>query len=183
MIEKIKTDYTISSLKANLFALPVVFLTIIFLYIPYIMIWDLSLLLSAAYSPFMELRFFLPAFVILAFLHEVIHWLAFRFIGKIDPSHLKIGFQWKTITPYAHCDIAMKTSAYRVSLILPALLLGIIPSVVALVFGIPWLMIYGMIFTVVSGGDFIILWLIRKVKKDQLLQDHPSRCGCKISST
>ena len=175
-----KLDFTISSLQANLYAIPLAILIIAVLYIPFILIWGLSPLVSAVYSPFLKLQIFLPVFVLLALLHEIIHWLAFRFAGKIDHSHLKIGFQWKTLTPYAHCDAAMKASAYRISLILPALILGIIPSIVALISGISWLLIYGIIFSIVGGGDFIILWLIRKVKKDQLLQDHPSRCGCEM---
>ncbi|MFC1898261.1 DUF3267 domain-containing protein [Candidatus Cloacimonadota bacterium] len=129
------------------------------------------------------MQIFLPAFIVLAFLHEAIHWLSFRIFGKVKPKYCRLGFQWKTITPYAHCSVPMKANVYRISLILPALLVGIIPSIIAIIFGFPWLLIYGIIFTITGGGDFIILWLIRNVKKDQLLQDHPSRCGCEVISS
>jgi len=178
-MKDIETNFTITSLQANLYAIPLAIFIIAALYIPFILIWSVTPLMKVLYSPFISLKVFLPVFILLALLYEIIHWLAFRWAGKIDATHLKIGFQWKTLTPYAHCDASMPAYAYRISLILPALLLGIIPSIVALIFGISWLLIYGIIFTIVGGGDFIILWLIRKVKKDQLLQDHPSRCGCK----
>ncbi len=164
-MNNLKTNFTISSLQANLYAIPLAIFIVAALYIPFILVWGISPLMKALYSPYLSLQVFLPVFILLALLHEIIHWLAFRLAGKIGPSHLKIGFQWKTLTPYAHCDAAMKASAYRISLILPALLLGIIPSIVALIFGVSWLLIYGIIFTIVGGGDFIILWLIRKVKK------------------
>ncbi|MDO9576523.1 MAG: DUF3267 domain-containing protein [Candidatus Cloacimonadales bacterium] len=131
-------------------------------------------------SPFMKLQVFLPVFIVLAYLHEAIHWLAFSIFGKVDSKHCRLGFQWKTLTPYAHCSVPLKASVYRISLILPALLLGIIPSIVAIIFGFSWLLVYGIVFTITGGGDFIILWLIRKVEKNQLLQDHHTRCGCEV---
>lgn len=137
-------------------------------------------IISALSSPFLKLQVFLPVFLILAFLHEAIHWFAFRIFGKVDSKHCRLGFQWKTITPYAHCSIPMKADVYRISLILPGLLLGIIPSIISIIFSFSWLLIYGIIFTIVSGGDFIILWLIRKIKNDQFVQDHPTRCGCTV---
>ncbi|RLC53055.1 MAG: hypothetical protein DRI23_01355, partial [Candidatus Cloacimonadota bacterium] len=79
-----KLDFTISSLQANLYAIPLAILIIAVLYIPFILIWGLSPLVSAVYSPFLKLQIFLPVFVLLALLHEIIHWLAFRFAGKID---------------------------------------------------------------------------------------------------
>jgi len=177
---KSQCNYTISSLKANLIAIPVS-IAILFLFIlVYMLIWEGFSVIAALNSTYLKFQVFLPVFIILVFLHEAIHWLSFRIVGKIASEHCRLGFQWKTITPFAHCTVPMPASAYKISLILPALILGIIPSLTALAFGIPWLLIYGILFTITGGGDFIILWLIRKVNKGQLLQDHPTRCGCEI---
>jgi hypothetical protein len=88
--------------------------------------------------------------------------------------------KWKILTPYAHCKIPLKASVYRIALLLPAILLGIIPAIIAIIFGISWLLLYGILFTVLAGGDLLIFWIIRKVKSDELVEDHPERCGCFI---
>ncbi len=59
-----------------------------------------------------------------------------------------------------------------------AILLGIIPALVALITGKGWLLIYGTLFTVLAGGDLLVFWLIRKVRSSELVKDHPERCGC-----
>ena len=42
------------------------------------------------------------------------------------------------------------------------------------------IMIFGLLFTLASGGDLLILWLIRKVKPGEFVQDHPTRAGCYV---
>ena len=39
-------------------------------------------------------------------------------------------------------------------------------------------MAYGLFFTLAAGGDFLVAWMIRKQKKEDLIQDHPDRIGC-----
>ena len=87
---------------------------------------------------------------------------------------------WSFLTPYCHCSEPLLMKPYRIGSILPALVLGIIPSFIAMVTGNLALMIFGFFFTFSAGGDFLILWLIRKEPSNALVLDHPDKIGCVI---
>ena len=58
--------------------------------------------------------------------------------------------------------------------ITPAIILGFIPSILAILIGDLRILIFGMFFIMAAGGDFLIINLIRKENSDDLIQDHPS---------
>ena len=173
-----KVDHSISMLKANLYSLPLVIVLIVLLTGSFLFIWGKQQLLSSFPIIYLNLKIFIPVLIIGAVLHEVLHALSFLIIGKVPAENVKLGFQWKSLTPYAHCKIPVKASLYRISLLMPALLMGIIPWFVSLITGNGWLLVYAVIFTIVSGGDILTIWIIRKAKPNQLVQDHPYNCGC-----
>jgi len=173
-------DISISALKANLYAIPIILISIICLGVPFVLIWDWQTFTKGFLTIYLTLPYFILAFVLGAFLHEVLHALGFLIFGRLKFSQIKIGIIWKYITPYAHCRIPLKASIYRIALLLPAILLGICPALVALITKEGWLLIYGILFTVLAGGDLLIFWLIRKVRSKELVKDHPERCGCYI---
>lgn len=113
--------------------------------------------------------------------HEYTHGLAWMILGRKTRGAITFGFQLKTLTPYAHCKEPIDVSAYRWGAFMPGLLLGILPSTVALLIGSGVLLAFGQIFTVAAGGDFLILWLVRSVKKGVLVEDHPTRAGCWVA--
>ena len=173
-----KVDLSISMLKANLFSLPLVIGLIILLTESFLLIWGEQQLLSSFPIIYLNLEIFISVLIIGAILHEVLHALSFHIIGRVSIENVKLGFQWRSLTPYAHCKIPVKASLYRISLLIPALVMGIIPWFIALATGNGWLLVYAVIFTIVSGGDILTIWIIRKAKRNQLVQDHPHNCGC-----
>jgi len=175
-----KVDLSISMLKANLYSLPLVIGLIIFLTGPFLIIWGKQQLFFSFPIIYLNLKIIIPVLIIGAVLHEVLHALSFLIIGRVSAESVKLGFQWRSLTPYAHCKIPVKASLYRISLLMPALVMGIIPWIIALATGNGWLLVYAVIFTIVSGGDILTIWIIRKAKPNQLVQDHPSNCGCWI---
>ncbi|MGB8982049.1 MAG: DUF3267 domain-containing protein, partial [Anaerolineales bacterium] len=60
------------------------------------------------------------------------------------------------------------------------LILGILPYLVSLFTGNGCLFWFGLLNTAAAGGDFLILWLIRKVKSGRLVEDHPTHAGCYV---
>jgi hypothetical protein len=40
--------------------------------------------------------------------------------------------------------------------------------------------VYGVIFLIAAAGDFIVLWVLRGVPGDVLVEDHPTRAGCYV---
>jgi len=173
-------DLSISALSANLYAIPIVLISIICLVFPFILIWDWQTFTKGFLSIYIALPYFITAFVLGAFLHEILHAIGFLIFGKLTIKQVQIGIKWKYLTPFAHCMVPLKASVYRIALLLPAIILGIVPSLIAIITGKSWLLIYGTLFTILAGGDFLVFWIIRKVSSDKLVQDHPERCGCFI---
>jgi hypothetical protein len=173
-------DLSISTISANLFAIPIVVFLIICLACPFILIWDWHTFTLGFLSTYLALPYFIIVFIFGAFMHEVLHAIGFLIFGKLKYSQVQIGVKWKFLTPYAHCKVPLKASVYRIALLLPAILLGVIPSIIAYIFGIGWLLIYGILFTILAGGDILVFWIIRKVNNNELVKDHPEQCGCFI---
>lgn len=124
--------------------------------------------------------YFLPMFAIGIVLHELIHGLSWMFAGKLSFKQMKFGFQVKTLTPYAHCTVAIKKSAYIFGTIMPAIILGLVPFFISLANRNGWFLIVGVLFTFAAVGDFLIVWLIRTVQWNALVEDHPENAGCYV---
>jgi len=58
--------------------------------------------------------------------------------------------------------------------------LGLLPSLVGIVTGNAPIMLFGLFFTFAAGGDALVLWLIRKVDPNALVEDHPTNAGCYV---
>jgi hypothetical protein len=124
----------------------------------------------------------LPLFAFLLvigiFLHELIHLFAWAAFARKPLYAFKLGFQWAALTPYAHSKEPMDIFPYRIGAAAPGLLLGIIPWLISLFIGNLLLFFFGLAYTSAAGGDFLILWLLRHVKPNTLVEDHPSNAGC-----
>lgn len=112
--------------------------------------------------------------------HELIHGLTWVILGKKPFSVVKFGVQWRTLTPYAHLREPIDVTIYRIGGFMPGLILGILPYILSLVLGSGGLLWFSIIHTVAAGGDWIILWTLRHVKRGTRVEDHPSRAGCYV---
>jgi len=113
-------------------------------------------------------------------IHELIHMFCWALFANKPLSAFKLGFQWKSLTPYAHCKEPMDIQPYRIGSFAPGLLLGILPWIVSLFTGDVLLFFFGFLYTTAAGGDFLILWIIRNIKPNTLVEDHPINAGCYI---
>jgi hypothetical protein len=115
--------------------------------------------------------------------HELIHGISWVIFGHKPFSAIKFGFQWKTITPYAHLKEPVEVNAYRIGGFMPGFILGILPYILSLVLGDANLFWFSLVHTAAAGGDWLILWLIRNVKAGTLVEDHPTNAGCYVIET
>jgi hypothetical protein len=81
---------------------------------------------------------------------------------------------------YCHIDVPMKKRPYIIGAVMPLLLLGIIPTVVSIVIGSVFWLVFGVIFIVCAIGDIMIMWEIRNEPSDTLIYDHPTEAGCVV---
>ena len=131
---------------------------------------------------------FNPALLMIAIIlgiatHEIIHGLSWMVFGHKPLSVIKFGFQWKTLTPYAHLKEPVEVNVYRIGTFMPGFILGILPYVLSLLFNDGNLFWLGLVHTAGAGGDWLVLWLIRNVKSGTLVEDHPTNAGCYVLET
>jgi hypothetical protein len=112
--------------------------------------------------------------------HEALHALGFVVFGRATKGAIRFGFHWKALALYAHSDQPMSASAYRKSIVLPVVALGIVPCGMGLLFGMGGLYAYGVLMAVAASGDLLILWVIRRVPGSAFVLDHPARPGCYV---
>lgn len=174
-----KRDLSISMGKAYLSIFLIVGPLCILLILLYRALWGIGNLLEGL-SRLTDWRSIIPILLIGVPLHEIIHGLAWAYFGKKSPKCIRFGFQWRSLTPYAHCQVPIRAGAYRWGAGMPALLLGFLPYALGLIIGQGWFAAFGLLFILAAGGDLLVLWLIREVKREALVEDHPSRVGCVV---
>lgn len=119
-------------------------------------------------------------FVLGIVVHELIHGITWVRFAKNGFKSIKFGILWKMLTPYCHCMEPLKVRQYRIGAITPAIFLCFIPSIITLIVGNLGLLIFGIFFTMAAAGDFLVIQMISKEKRDDLVEDHPSEAGCYI---
>lgn len=142
---------------------------------PYILMWGLpevpfptSVAGALAFS---------AAFVLGVIFHELLHGLGHA-LGRATWSEVNFGMHWGALTPYAECRVPCPAFSYRLTLLLPGLLLGALPVAIGTLFE-EWLVVFfGFLMLVAAAGDLVILSLLAGVPGDAWVQDHPSRVGC-----
>ena len=181
-----KEKLTIDLVWANVFGILILIPIGLLFGLPFYFIWkpqlDIKQYLDSA-GPLGAGLGFLLIFEILIFgivLHELIHGIIWAKFAKEGFKSIKFGVLWEMLTPYCHCKEALNVRQYIIGAIAPAIILGIIPSIIAIMTGNLGLLIFGMLFTMAAGGDFLIINLIRKESSSDLVQDHPSEAGCFI---
>ena len=112
--------------------------------------------------------------------HELIHGISWMIFGRKPLSAIKFGFQWKSLTPYAHLKEPVEVNPYRIGAFMPGFVLGILPYFLSLASGDGNLFWFSLIHTSAAGGDWLILWLIRNVKSGIFVEDHPTNAGCYV---
>jgi hypothetical protein len=117
-------------------------------------------------------------FIVGVLLHEAIHGLVWALWGTKSFATIKFGMNIRALAPYAHATVPMKASAYRLGAISPALVLGLLPALAGVITGSLIALILGAIFLAAAAGDFLVLWMIRSVPANALVEDHPTRAGC-----
>ena len=158
-------DVSLSMGRANLIGLPlgvVAFLP--FLMIHYVLWGDLGVRHVADETGFTlsldvpQLPWWGGVVVVLIGLvtHEALHALGFYLFGKVNIATIRFGFNWRTITPFAHCSTVMSASAYKGAVLLPPIVLGFVPGIFGIALGVVWFTAWGSLFTAVAVGDLLV---------------------------
>lgn len=183
----IEKKLTIDLKKANIYSLKILLYSCVVFLIPYVFLWQYQFSFenfSRTFKRLIEKYTFLSGFIPLFFmvlgivLHELIHGLTFLPFCKDGFKSIKFGFLKQYLTPYCHCKEPLKLKYYRIGVIMPAIILGFLPSVWAIITGNFYLLCFGIFFIMGAAGDFMILMILKNENPEDLVLDHPSEAGC-----
>jgi hypothetical protein len=169
-------EYTMSAEKANLYALLFFLPVALLMIIPYFLLHKFDKDMIGHFKGTDAVWFIMALFTGIL-VHEAIHGL---FLGYFSPSGYKsisFGVHWKMLTPYCHCSDALQAKHYRIGLMMPLVLLGLLPFGIAMTTGHVGIFLFSIIFTLSAGGDMLIFWLMRKIKSTTIVKDHPHKIG------
>jgi hypothetical protein len=183
--EYIEEEITIAGKSANTKAFYLMLPLIIMTLTPFYLIWIDQLTMEAVRS-FIEStkswHGYGTALIILVFIagiiaHEFIHGVTWALYAKRGIRSINFGIVWKELTPYSHCKEVMKVRYYRIGIVMPAIILGFLPTLVSYLTGNFWFAIFGALFTAAAAGDFMILNMIKNERDNDLVRDHPEKIG------
>ena len=181
----VRTDRTISLKKANtvgnLTILPIMAVIVII----YILVNGVNFTYKTSTAQFGDMAFVwvmvsFAATMVCFFVHELIHGLCWSMGAKNGWKDIELGFIAKLLTPYCTCSSPIDKKIYLFGSMMPMTVLGIIPSIVAIILGNPFILLFGFIHTFGGAGDILISGMILKDKikgKDAKIYDHPYDCG------
>ena len=124
------------------------------------------------------LLFFL--FLVAIILHELIHGVCFACSNFHGWKAIHFGFNMNVFAPYCNCRELLSKKAYIISLVMPTVLLGFIPCVVASILGCSFLFLLGLFMIMAGGGDFLFFYSLLGIdSKNQKISilDHPYKAG------
>ena len=182
-------EYILSGRKVNLYGLLFIVPVLLLAGVPYIIIWyDFGGSWQEGFLPIIyrnqvilqqaiDLKWWL-LLVLLAgiVLHELIHGVCMALSARKGWKSVSFGFNAKAIAPYAHCKEPLSIGAYRLSLVMPGILLGDIPALISWFTGNILFLFFGILFYWAAAGDIIILWMSRNITGG-MVQDHPDKIG------
>jgi len=167
--------------RANLTGLPLFLVMMAAAVLPYVRIHGFPAFMLGVHG-FTDLLVIIPWIIAGTLAHEALHGLGWIAAGRRSFRSVKFGFHWKTLTPYAHFTEPITARAYRIGIVLPGIVVGLLPALAGYAFRDPRLILFGGLFLGGAAGDVLGLWATRKIPPATLVLDHPSRVGCTVCS-
>lgn len=141
-------------------------------------------LFSGGFTPgvdrIVKLAIFLVLLFVLTAVHEFLHGITWAMFAEKGWKSLAFGFVAQYMTPYCSCDSALKKWQYILGSIMPTLILGVIPAVVAIATGSAAVFVMAAIMIFGGGGDLTVILKILRFKaegREVLYIDHPWKVG------
>jgi hypothetical protein len=173
-------ERTIAPATAMMIAVAMIPLAMILLIIPFQLRWNAFAPRLPGERGLLVLIGLLAGLLAGLLLHEMVHLLGYRWLGRVAPGVAKLSFGRAALAPQIRCDQPVPAGVYRRILLLPGVVLGIVPGLVAITVGSWMLLIWAVWMTVAAGGDVAGLWAMRGVPADTPVLSHPSRVGCQL---
>lgn len=117
-------------------------------------------------------------FVLIAIVvHELIHGLTWAIFAPRGLRSIKFGIMKKYLNPYCHCSDPLPRNGYVLGALMPGIVTGLIPAIVALAIGSFSLLVFSIIMISMASGDLMITLLALKEDPRCIIYDHPTEPG------
>ena len=169
-----RRDLTVGMDKANKFAF--------LLLIPLVVVgFGLYYLVNRriAFTEFNPL-IFVVAIVALTVVHELIHGVCWSFFTPHGFKDIEFGIMKSSLTPYCACLVPLKKPQHVFGTVMPLILLGILPMIVAIAIGNVDLLFIGIVMADGAAGDILIIRMLLGYKSSAneiVYMDHPTEAG------
>jgi len=120
---------------------------------------------------------FIMTLIVAIFIHELIHGICFFLFAKSGFKAVRFGIKWKSLAPYCHCSEAIKVQQYWITLLMPTIILGFIPTLIGFIINNFTVVVFGCTMIVAGIGDFFGVWLSRDLAKNTIIKDHSTKIG------
>lgn len=155
-------------------------------FLPYLVIWGIPSLPEwpgfwrAAFDTILWTVAALVIYIISALIHEALHLLAMLVVARVPPATFRFGMRLSDGVLFVHSSRPMSARAYRVVLLLPGLVLGLLPAAIGTIQGLGWVVVYGYVMIVSAIGDLIVFREMKDVDSRTSVRDHPEKIGCQV---
>lgn len=169
-----RRDLTVGMDKANKFAF--------LLLIPLVVVgFGLYYLVNRriAFTEFNPL-IFVVAIVALTVVHELIHGVCWSLFTPHGFKDIEFGIMKSSLTPYCACLVPLKKQQHVFGTVMPLILLGILPMIVAIAIGNVDLLFIGIVMADGAAGDILIIRMLLGYKSSAneiVYMDHPTEAG------
>ena len=168
---------SIDIVKANVFAVGIMVVSAIVFFVPFFMIWKDRKSLGEPLGGVGDWALAVGLTFVGIVVHELIHGVTWACFARSGWRSISFGVMWKLLTPYCHCSEPMRIPGYMAGAMMPCIVLGLVPAVVALCIGSLPLLVWGIFFIAAAAGDIWMTWLLTKEDPHSLVLDHPSEAG------
>ena len=100
---------------------------------------------------------FIVSYIVLVVVHELIHGLTWSIFSPNHWKDIEFGFIKETMTPYCTCCVPLEKGHYILGALMPLIVLGIIPTVIAILTGSFLLLTIAAVMVLSAGGDVLLV--------------------------
>jgi hypothetical protein len=172
-----KRELTLSEVKLSYIGIPFVIIVLLSVVLYYFM-WGEEPLIWGVQKFFCYMC--VPIVLMGLFLNEFFYRLTLAIFCKFPMSTFWYGFNLGQLMKCGDRDIPAGVKYYRIALVLPHFIIGFLPLIFGIVINHPTIFIFGLLFTIASVGDVILLWEMRHLNSQKEVSELPSREGIAV---
>ncbi len=127
---------------------------------------------------FTMILLFFALFLLGTFIHEFIHFIGFLSLTEAKLPDIKVGFKY--FSPYVYCKKIVRLTGFRIAIILPVILTGIIPILIGFYIESLMLINVGCLLTAGGMGDIIGFLYMVKIPGCAFVHDYEDELGSEV---